>query len=192
MANGTINYTAPWWLFIHNSTMALHLTYGSSSVSQHHWISPFTLTEAGMCIMTVQNTWGQRHFEITYWKFTLSTWNLVSKIPEVRTLHLSRSWKRWAQNMQTVTKRTLPLVKLGQGWMVYWEQSSSKTLKHWTWHHVIGHFIFIIFVLNANYLLLKWLCRIQPTEMWYLVKIWYLTCFNKIGIRLIHMRISFL
>ena len=29
----------------------------------------------------------------TYWNFTLSTWNLVSMIPDVRTRHLSRSWK---------------------------------------------------------------------------------------------------
>lgn len=29
----------------------------------------------------------------TYWKFTLSTWNLVSKIPEVRTRQRSRSCK---------------------------------------------------------------------------------------------------
>lgn len=27
----------------------------------------------------------------TYWKLTLSTWNLVSKIPEVSTLHRSKS-----------------------------------------------------------------------------------------------------
>lgn len=30
----------------------------------------------------------------TYWKFTLSTWNRVSKIPDVRTLHLRRSWEQ--------------------------------------------------------------------------------------------------
>lgn len=29
---------------------------------------------------------------LTYWKLTLSTWNLVSKIPDVSTLHRSKSW----------------------------------------------------------------------------------------------------
>lgn len=38
----------------------------------------------------------------THWKLTLSTWNLVSKIPEVSTLHRSKSW----QKIRTgVTKR---------------------------------------------------------------------------------------
>jgi hypothetical protein len=29
----------------------------------------------------------------TYWKLTLSTWNFVSTIPDVKTRHLSKSWK---------------------------------------------------------------------------------------------------
>uniref|UniRef100_A0AAY4CMQ9 Polyketide synthase n=1 Tax=Denticeps clupeoides TaxID=299321 RepID=A0AAY4CMQ9_9TELE len=32
----------------------------------------------------------------THWKLTLSTWNLVSKMPDVRTLQRSRSW--WEEN----------------------------------------------------------------------------------------------
>lgn len=37
----------------------------------------------------------------TYWKLTLSTWNLVSKIPEVSTLHLSKSWWTGVTNVTT-------------------------------------------------------------------------------------------
>lgn len=47
----------------------------------------------------IRNLDGALHFQSlwklgrTYWKFTLSTWNFVSKIPEVNTRQRSRSWK---------------------------------------------------------------------------------------------------
>lgn len=105
-ANETIRYTALWWTFLNTTLLELHIAYWPLRCPRTNKSLTFWPEESHnmhddctKCKRCKEEF--AQHFQTTYWKLTLSTWNLVSKIPEVRTLHLSRSWKRWAQKIKT-------------------------------------------------------------------------------------------
>lgn len=72
------NPTLSWWE--HKDDFFYHSCYlGGKKEKEFGWRPPY-----------FQWSWKPGR---TYWKFTLSTWNFVSKIPEVNTRQRSRSWK---------------------------------------------------------------------------------------------------
>lgn len=81
------------------------------------WLSLWTTVvkcQDHVCFMSEWNT---------YWKFTLSTWNLVSKIPEVNTRQRSRSCKTWKLRRLRFNKaaiggdlQTITCARWGEDW----------------------------------------------------------------------------